>query len=230
MANPEHVEIVKRGRYRTIAIGDIHGCSIALAALVAAVDLKPDDRLVTLGDYVNKGIDSKGVLDFLPELESRCHLIPLLGNHDAVMLAAVEGRLTLEAWKTIGGMAVLQSYGDTDRIDQIPREHIAFLQRCKMWHETQTHIFAHAAYYPNRPLEDHDDATLIWQGIRDDIPGPHYSGKIAVVGHTSQKDGEILNVGHLVCIDTNCWDGGWLTAMDVESGRVWQVDERGQLR
>lgn len=70
---------------RTIAIGDIHGCSIALAALINAVDLQPSDTLVTLGDYVNKGIDSKGVLNYLLALQTRHRLIQLLGNHEAVM-------------------------------------------------------------------------------------------------------------------------------------------------
>ena len=84
---------------RTIAIGDIHGCSIALAALIKAIDLRPDDTLVTLGDYVDRGLDSKGVLDFLIKLETRCQLISLIGNHDAVMLGAIDYQLRIEAWK-----------------------------------------------------------------------------------------------------------------------------------
>ena len=215
---------------RTIAIGDIHGCSIALRAVIVAIDPQPDDTLVTLGDYVNKGIDSKGVLDFLLELETRCQLIPLLGNHDAVMLGAIEGRLSVEGWKAIGGTASLQSYGDSERLDDIPTSHLEFLRRCRMWYETPTHFFVHAAYDPDVPLDEQDEATLFWQGIRDEVPGPHVSGKTAVVGHTSQKNGEILDAGHLVCIDTNCWDGGWLTAMDVESRMLWQVDESGRFR
>lgn len=215
---------------RTIAIGDIHGCSIALAALIDAIDPQPEDTLVTLGDYVNKGIDSKGVLDFLLELEPRCKLVPLLGNHDAVMLAAIGRRLSMEGWKAIGGAATLQSYGASERIDDVPATHAEFLRRCRMWHETPTHLFVHAAYDPNLPLDQQNEATLLWQGLRDEVPGPHVSGKTAIVGHTSQKDGEILDAGHLVCIDTYCWNGGWLTAMEVESRKVWQVDERGRLR
>ena len=99
-----------------------------------------------------------------------------------------------------------------------------------MWYETPTHFFVHAAYDPKLPLDQQDDATLLWQGIREEIPGPHVSGKTAFGGHTSQKNGEILDAGHLVCIDTNCWDGGRLTAMDVESRRVWQVDKGGRSR
>ena len=76
---------------RTIAIGDIHGCSAAFAAILAAIDIQPDDTLITLGDYVDRGIDSKGVLDQLIELESRCHLIPLMGNHEENRCFAREG-------------------------------------------------------------------------------------------------------------------------------------------
>ncbi len=215
---------------RTIAIGDIHGCSIALAALIDAIDPQPDDAIVTLGDYVNKGFDSKGVLDFLLQFEACCNLIPLLGNHDAVMLGAVEGRLSAEAGKAICGTSTLQSYGESERIADIPAEHAEFLRRCRLWYETPTHFFVHAAYDPALPLDQQDEATLLWQGIREEVPGPHVSGKTAIVGHTSQKDGEILDAGHLVCLDTNCWNGGWLTAMDVGNRRVWQVDERGRLR
>ncbi|MCB9873624.1 MAG: serine/threonine protein phosphatase [Planctomycetaceae bacterium] len=215
---------------RTIAIGDIHGCSIALAALIDAIDLQPDDTLVTLGDYVDKGVDSKAVLDFLIKLETRCQLISLIGNHDAVMLGAIDYQLSIEEWKSIGGTATLQSYGESERVADIPVTHAKFLRSCRLWHETSTHLFVHAAYDPERSLEEQDEATLLWQGIRDDVPGPHVSGKTAIVGHTSQKNGEIFDAGHLVCIDTNCWNGGWLTAMDVQSRRVWQVNEGGRLR
>ena len=215
---------------RTIAIGDIHGCSIALAALIKAIDLRPDDTLVTLGDYVDRGLDSKGVLDFLIKLETRCQLISLIGNHDAVMLGAIDYQLSIEAWKAIGGSATLQSYGESDSLKDIPVSHAKFLRRCRLWYETPTHFFVHAAYDPEHSLDRQEDATLLWQGIRDDVPGPHVSGKTAIVGHTSQKNGEILDMGHLVCIDTNCWNGGWLTAMDVQSRRVWQVNEGGRLR
>lgn len=215
---------------RTIAVGDIHGCSIALAALIDAVDLQPDDTLVTLGDYVDRGIDSKGVLDFLLKLESRCQLISLIGNHDGVMLGAIDYQLSIEAWKAIGGSATLQSYGESESLKDIPVSHAKFLRRCRLWYETSTHFFVHAAYDPVLPLDQQDDATLLWQGIREEVPGPHFTGKTAIVGHTSQKNGEIFDAGHLVCIDTYCWNLGWLTAMDVQSRRVWQVDERGRLR
>ena len=56
------------------------------------------------------------------------------------------------------------------------------------------------------------------------------SGKIAIVGHTPQKHGDILDLGYLKCIDTFCHGGGWLTALDVDAGRVWQANMAGQMR
>ena len=71
---------------------------------------------------------------------------------------------------------------------------------------------------------------LRWESLRDMTPGPHDSGKTVIVGHTSQKGGEILDLGHLKCIDTYCYGGGWLTALDVKTGEVWQADRDGKMR
>jgi len=214
---------------RTIAIGDIHGCSIAFAALLKAIEPSPEDTIVTLGDYVDGGIDSRGVLDELITLQNRCRLVALLGNHEEMMLQARRGEEELEFWFQCGGNSTLASY-DEEKLDAVPQAHWKFLERCRLFYETSSHIFLHANYRPNKPLANQDRHDLLWLSLRDFLPGPHISGKIAVVGHTPQLDGEILDIGHLNCIDTNCWQGGWLTALDVGSGQVWQVNERGELR
>lgn len=213
---------------RIVAIGDAHGCSTALDALIIAIDPKPDDTIVTLGDYVDRGIDSKGVLDLLIELENRCRLVPILGNHDEMMLHARDGRSDLQFWLNCGGDSALDSYSSVGSLDHIPAEHFRFLERCVSFFETETHFFVHANYKPDVPLDQMDDHTLRWLSLRDFVPGPHFSGKIAVLGHTPQP--EVLNLGHLIDIDTNCCDGGWLTGLDVVSGQIWQVDERGSSR
>ncbi len=69
-----------------------------------------------------------------------------------------------------------------------------------------------------------------WRSLRETIPGPHRSGKTVIVGHTAQKDGEILDLGHIKCIDTYCYGGGWLTALDVVTSEVWQASMSGELR
>lgn len=213
---------------RTIAIGDIHGCSTALAALINLIDPQPSDTIVTLGDYVDRGLDSKGVLDQLIALKSRCHLVPIMGNHDEMMLQARNGKDDFKFWMNCGGITALDAYGSSGRLDLIPADHFRFLQQCVPYFETATHFFVHANYRPDFVLEEMDDHTLRWLSLRDIVPGPHVSGKIAVLGHTPQPD--ILDLGHLICLDTGCCNGGWLTAFDVESRQCWQVDERGEQR
>ena len=215
---------------RTIAIGDIHGCATALAALIASIDPGRDDTVVTLGDYVDRGPDSRGVLDQLLALEARCRLIAILGNHEELMLAAADGRMMVEFWRNCGGNATLDSYGVPGSIEAadlpalIPAAHRRFLERCRTHFETDTHFFVHANYQPDVPLDRQGPETLRWLSLRDVVPGPHCSGKIAVVGHTPQPD--VLNLGHLICIDTGCCTGGRLTALEVTSGHVWQAAER----
>jgi len=110
----------------------------------------------------------------------------------------------------------------------VPKQHWAFLERLPLAFETERHFFLHANYYPNRPINEQDTQTALWLPLEgNDIPGRHYSGKTAILGHTPQNDGKILDLGHLVCIDTGCGHGGLLTALDVDSGRIWQVDEQG---
>ncbi|HVC96938.1 MAG TPA: metallophosphoesterase family protein [Pirellulales bacterium] len=215
---------------RTIAIGDIHGCSIALRRLVEAIEPRADDTLVTLGDYIDRGIDSRGVLDFLFELADRCRLVPILGNHDEMMLGALHGRSDLQFWLACGGQAALDSYGEKGTLELVPRAHFRFLEQCRAWFETETHFFVHANYRADVPLERQDEHTLRWLSLRDYVPPRHLSGKTAVLGHTPQVSGEILDLGFLKCIDTSCCNEGWLTALEVDRSQVWQVNERGELR
>ena len=213
---------------RTIAIGDIHGCSIALNALIEAIDPQPDDTIIPLGDYVDRGLDSKGVLDQLIAMSNHCHLVPILGNHDEMMLHARDSDADFQHWTNIGGDATLDSYSSAGTLSHIPPEHFQFLEKCVPYFETGTHLFLHANYDPALPLDQQDEHTLRWLSLRDSVPGPHCSGKIVVVGHTPQP--EVLDLGYLICIDTNCCDGGWLTALEVDNGQKWQVDEKGNLR
>ncbi len=214
---------------RIIAIGDIHGCTPALAAVLDAVAPEPDDTIVTLGDYVDRGPDVPGTLDRLIELGDRCHFIPILGNHDEMVLEVVAGNpRLLVPWLTFGGDATLAAYG-CDTAQDLPKEHLDFLAACHQWCETDHHFFVHATYHPNLPLDEQPSTALRWETLRDGLPGPHYSGKIAVVGHTSQRSGQILDLTYLKCIDTCCYGEGCLTAMDVHDGRLWQADKEGRM-
>jgi len=209
---------------RTIAIGDIHGHADSLDRLLEAVAPSPLDTLVFLGDYINRGPDSLGVLDRIIALGERCRVISLLGNHEQMLLKQRgEGPAACD-WLSSGSGDDPHSAVAYLRPEELSEVHWAFLDGLRLFLETDTHFFIHANYAPNWRLKDHDSNTALWLPLSD-IPGPHYSGKIAVLGHTPQPDGDVLTLPHLVCIDTGCGFGGPLTALDYESGRVWQVDD-----
>ena len=102
---------------RTLAVGDIHGCYRSLITLESFAKFKPDDRIVTLGDYVDRGPDSKSVIEWLIDHESNGHLIALRGNHELMMLNAMEdlgyGMNPIELWYYNGGEATVQSFGSS---------------------------------------------------------------------------------------------------------------------
>ncbi|MEN6558023.1 MAG: metallophosphoesterase, partial [Thermoguttaceae bacterium] len=181
-------------------------------------------------DYVDRGPDSRGVIERLLALQRRCRLIPLLGNHDEMLLRVHDGQREIYIeWLMYGGNATLESY-DTIEPETIPAEHVAFLRSCRLYYETAEHFFVHGSYRPETPLADQPRKTLLWDSIKRGAPGPHASGKIAILGHSSQKSGNVLDLGHLKCIDTWCYGDGWLTALDVQSGKIWQADKSGVLR
>jgi serine/threonine protein phosphatase 1 len=234
---------------RILAIGDIHGCLTAFNTLLDAVSPQPDDQIIALGDYVDRGPDSRGVLDRLIDLYSRGRLVPLLGNHDIMML---EARLGDDlGWLCFGGKETLQSYGiasdelpprsrrvrDSDEetdwtselLTKVPKSHWKFLEKdCLPYCETEEHIFVHANLYPNLPLNEQPDSVLYWEKLEQ--PCRHESGKTMICGHTRQKSGVPLDLGSSICIDTSVYEGGWLTCLDVLSGRLWQANQQGQTR
>jgi serine/threonine protein phosphatase 1 len=213
---------------RTIAIGDIHGCSRALATLLDEIAPGADDTLVTLGDYIDRGPESRQVLERLVALADQCRLIPLLGNHEILLLESLTSREAADFWRQCGGDETLASYGGS--LDNIPPEHLDFLRGLRPYHETDTHLFVHANYDPGQPLQETSPLLLYWEHVTTRPLRPHCSGKQVIVGHTPQASGEILDLGFLICLDTYCFGGQWLTALDVDSRRIWQASKTGQLR
>jgi serine/threonine protein phosphatase 1 len=219
---------------RTLAIGDIHGCLRSLDALLKAINPGPDDLLVTLGDYVDRGPDSRGVLDRLVSLHATGRLLPLRGNHDLMMLHAREWEEAGPIWLACGGQSTLASYGAATlrpaELRRVPEAHWEFLEKaCVNWYETASHVFVHASLYPELALSDQPEAVLLWEKLAG--PVCHFSGKTVVCGHTRQIDGIPVDWGSTVCIDTGAYvEGGWLTGLDVAEGCYWQANESGQVR
>lgn len=217
-------------RGRLIAIGDIHGCSAALETVLGAVAPGPDDTVVTLGDYVDRGPDSRAAIERLLGLAQRTRLVTLLGNHDEMLLKVCAGRRDLfDDWLAYGGHATLASYHTLVPDGILPR-HVEFLLSCGLYYQTDRHFFVHGNYQADVPLESQPREVLLWESLKKRLPGPHVSGRTAIVGHSSQKSGKILDLGYLKCIDTWCYGEGWLTAINVDSGQMWQANKEGRLR
>lgn len=218
---------------RHLAIGDIHGCISALATLVDFVGLRPDDTIVTLGDYVDRGPDSSAVLDFIIKLGKTHNLVPLRGNHEIMMLDSRDQKSWLHAWLRYGGDATLLSYSrsedDAGSFADVPDSHIDFLEnRLVAFYECETHFFVHANADPDVAIQDQKDPALYWQKYRN--PKKHCSGKTMVCGHTPQASGVPVGNGNSICIDTQAWDGGWLSCLGIDSGTIWQANEAGDTR
>jgi serine/threonine protein phosphatase 1 len=103
-----------------------------------------------------------------------------------------QGKGDLRFWLECGGQVALDSYVGSAGLSAIPREHFLFLQSCRNYFETESHFFVHANYRPHLPLDGQDDATIRWLSLGDFLPGPHSSGKTAVLGHTPHR--EVLNL------------------------------------
>ncbi|MFM7846303.1 MAG: metallophosphoesterase family protein [Planctomycetota bacterium] len=208
-------------------MGDIHGHAAALRTLLEFIAPTPADTLVFLGDYVDRGPDTKGVIDLLLQLidSQSCAVITLLGNHEEMLLQAIQRPSAVAAWLQHGGQEVLRSYGVAD-VTAIPAHHQQFLRSLRRYYETDDFFFLHANYAPNWRVSEHDSRTSLWLPL-DSIPAQHYSGKTAILGHTPQTSGMILDAGHVICVDTGCGFSGPLTAYDVYSRTSWQVSQSG---
>jgi serine/threonine protein phosphatase 1 len=239
---------------RTIAIGDIHGCRQAFEALLQAIAPQPEDRLILLGDFVDRGPDSWGVVERILKLQHECNLVSLLGNHEEMLLTAISDPDTLRPWLGFGGDATVESYRlgreglppltnadvpfrkwlwmlaeSRNELHRFPVSHLEFLRACSAWYETRTHLFVHANCRPDVAPVEESEQFLRWEAVDPCWAKPHKSGKVMVVGHTAQKDGQVLDLGHLICIDTYCHGGGWLTALDIDTGHKWQCDLEGRV-
>ena len=216
---------------RTLAVGDIHGSSAALDALMAVVKPTPADLLVFLGDYVDRGPDTKGVIDRLIEMQRTLRVVCLRGNHELMMVRSRRDRGELKMWLSVGGTQAVGSYSAGGRVslENVPEDHWTFLEEgLHDYFETDTHVFVHANLYPDVPLDEQPEDMLFWEFL--DWPVRHESGKVMICGHSSQRSGLPAAWPTTVCIDTAAYAGGWLTCLDVTAGRYWQANQNGETR
>lgn len=207
-----------RGILRLLAIGDIHGCRRQLAALLEQIAPTADDQLVFLGDYIDRGPESAGVIDDLLALRASFpHALFLRGNHEQMLLDVLAGGNPL-TFLLNGGSQTVDSYR-ARKAWPPPEEHVAFLSTLPVGHLTERFCFVHAGLRPGQPLESQRSEDLLW--IRQDFLASDATwGKTIVFGHTPRE--KPLLTTTRIGLDTGCVYGGHLTCCDVLSRQFWQ--------
>lgn len=211
MANPKNES-------RILAIGDVHGNSAALERLLAKMRLRPHDTLVMLGDVINRGNDTRGVIEQLIAVAKFCNLVCILGNHEEVLLEVLRRPEAIEQFLSMGGDSTLASYGDLSLPQQLPSQHLEFIGGFVPYFETPNFIFVHANYCWYMPMDEQPGSLLRWTSIEDESPKAHTSGKIVICGHSP---GLVRDLVHCICIDTGCGFGGVLTGLDLHNRQLF---------
>ena len=199
----------------TYAIGDIHGSLLKLEQLMLQCEQDASGRPATfvfLGDYIDRGPDSSGVIAYLMEMERRFgdRVVALKGNHEAMAIDAVDGETPLRMWFVGGGEATLESYGGVPP-HELPQDHVEWMRALRLSHDDGRRFFAHAGVDPEVPLADQAENTLLW--IREPFlshTGDY--GRLVVHGHTPQMTGAPDLRGNRLNLDTAAVFGGPLTA------------------
>ncbi len=219
------------GDYRIYAIGDIHGRSDCIRRIHEKIESeshfdREDVAIVYLGDYIDRGPDSKGVIEELLRLRRRVRQVFLLGNHEYAMWMFMVGELPYGVWKQWGGDSTLKSYGAgsavlKDSDDQIrrwikenlPPSHREFMLGLKKYHKERGHIFVHAGLRPEVGLASQQVEDLVM--IRDEfLDSPLYVEESVVYGHTIHERPSIVD--RKIGIDTGAYKTGRLTALVID--------------
>ena len=187
-----------------IAIGDIHGCARTLDALLERLAPAADDHLIFVGDYIDRGPDSKGVIDRLLRLQEEQRCTFLRGNHEALMLGYLDAG-EYDLWRINGGIATLSSYVAPSQQVEIPEAHIDFIRDTALYLNTPHFFFVHAGLKPHLSIRDNlalgDDEIFLWE--RGHLHARRLAWeKTVVCGHTPQE--EPVDEELLINIDTGC--------------------------
>jgi len=198
----------------TFAIGDVHGCSRALNRLIAACEDYARDRtfrFVFIGDYIDRGPDSSGVISMV---RGRAEADPdkvicLMGNHEDLLIEALQTGNDMN-WLQNGGDATLESYGVTAARD-LPAADRAFIEALRLSHDDGQRLYVHAGIMPGVALDAQDRETLMW--IREPfLSSKAEHGRLIVHGHTPQFSGKAEVLPNRINLDTACVYGGMLTS------------------
>jgi serine/threonine protein phosphatase 1 len=213
------------GTEKTFVIGDIHGCLGMLKRLIDKIPWDPSkDRLIFIGDCIDRGEDSRGVVEYVVTLKQDFKNVQcLIGNHEYMLLDYLSGK-DLQTYILNGGGATLTSY---DRARQnkddplIPTAHLEFLSSLLPMIELDNYYIVHAGFRPHVPIEDQELFDMLW--IRNEFLLSEYNfGKVVIFGHTPLNNPIVMK--NKIGIDTGAVFGNRLTCLELPEIRFHSVE------
>lgn len=201
------------------AIGDVHGCARELNELLNLIDAQNGDTVVFLGDYIDRGPDSRGVIEAVRAYSPEgINVIRLKGNHEDMMCQAHTDRSSFGWWLRNGGAQTLDSYGG-----HIPAEVLEWAASLPTSFAKGGFFFCHAGVDPDMALANQSDETLMW--IRSKfLMSPKNHGAVVVHGHTPVSVPEVK--ANRINVDTACVYGSALTCVVLDGGEPWFIQAR----
>jgi serine/threonine protein phosphatase 1 len=193
---------------RLFAIGDIHGCFDQFRLLVEdRIKIRKSDRIILLGDYIDRGLKIKEVTDYIIDLMKKDYdIIPLIGNHEAMMIEAIDNPGRLSGWFMNGGHETLNSFG-VGSPDKLDNKYLEFFRNLFYYYMQDKFIFVHAGFNDEiaDPLED--KYHMIWSR-RESYYNAFFSEKVIIHGHTpiplSVCRENVASGTRFINIDTGC--------------------------
>ena len=218
---------------RRFAISDIHGCCKTFRELVDnQLQIRQEDKLYVLGDYIDRGPDSKGVIDYILELQSEGYQVECLkGNHEEMMVNALEYTNLSSIWMRNGGNTTMDSFG-VDRLIDIPQKYWDFISQLKYYIELDDYLLVHAGFNFQSDNMFEDRHAMLWiRRWHDEIDEKVLNGKTIVHGHTPISTLEIRQMaseGKAVDIDAGCvyhprYPYGYLCALNLDDRSITLV-------
>ena len=200
----------------TYLISDIHGCNETFRSALKSVALKKTDKLILLGDLIDRGPDTKGVLDYCFQLKDQgIKLILLKGNHEQMMLDALSSSKAESLWLRSGGKETLKSFGLTS-VNQVDTKYFHFIREMGYYVELEDFILVHAGlnFSKKDPFEDKE--AMLWARYSE-VVQEKIDNKILVHGHTPYELSIIINQNlsyeYDICVDAGCVFAGMKQGM-----------------
>ncbi|MFN3504856.1 MAG: metallophosphoesterase family protein [Caldimicrobium sp.] len=206
------------------AIGDIHGSYFALEALLELIPIRWGlDYIVFLGDYIDRGLGSRKVLELIIELKRTYpdKVFPLKGNHEWMFERYLAGK-DIEVFLYNGGYETLKNYIEEGEL-KIPSEHIEFVRSLPLYVEIGNYLFVHAGINPAKPMHDQTEEDLLWIRQSFYLYEGRFPKKI-IFGHTPFP--EVLHLEDRIGIDTGCVYGGKLSSIRLPEEDFFQIECR----